>query len=585
MDYRFLRDDVVNLARYLPDFLSEDPAFKNTLTALGTEHEKLRQQIMDLAAQAFVTTATWGLADWELILGLVGRPGATIEDRRNRILLYLQSSQTVTKEFMTRLVRRYCEEPDSTDIEIVEDNEHYAFQIRTTGGWFINMDDLREAVELYKPAHLGYTLVPILLMRDTVAMSSLHQSLLELTGFIERYSWRGRYANGAYLAMAPVMADGEYIADGTLIANGALPNREENYYFPYIADGEYIADGTLTADCAHQTGAIYADSLEPDLLNVCGMVVNTDTYSVLLYADGKWMADGTILAGYNTHCQEAPIAIDAQETLNDSERMTDNQAITLGLCEQENSPLANMYYADGTWAAGPALEADGSYIADGEILANGLSALHSQYTAPVICDGTYLADGTRLPAARPLAGTAESDENKNESLSMFQRMAASDAVSAAEADDVDVDIAAHDWLDNGHQANGEYTANGAIVGAGHATGDAITTSSTLRISDSIISTYYADGENMADGHIKGGETEGARDSMTVTVGLGRLADGSALANAGGAIYADGSYIADGAYTAMQFRLARHTADGSILADGSHIPGRGGDLCDYTYFAA
>ena len=42
---------------------------------------------------------------------------------------------------MTRLVRRYCEEPDSTDIEIVEDNEHYAFQIRTTGGWFINMPE------------------------------------------------------------------------------------------------------------------------------------------------------------------------------------------------------------------------------------------------------------------------------------------------------------------------------------------------------------------------------------------------------------------------------------------------------------
>lgn len=583
MDFRFLRDDVVNLARYLPDFLSEDPTFKNTLTVLGTEHEKLRQQIMDLAAQAFVTTATWGLADWERILGLTGRPGATIEDRRNRILLYLQSSQTVTKEFMTRLVRRYCEEPDSTDIEIVEDNERYAFQIRTTGGWFINMDDLHEAIELYKPAHLGYTLVPVLLMRDTFAMSSLHQLMLELTGFMERYPWRGRYANGAYQA-GPwngwALCNGAYYADGILLANGATSGCDANYYGPYLADGTYAADGALLARCWHETAVIYADSAEVDSLTDGVAPCLSEAVRVALLADGRFLADGGYIAGNENDIADAF----GQQTscmAADSAVSSEHASAALTADATDESRFVRMFYADGAFHAGAPITANGSYSAGGAVQADGFGGLISQSAHPQLADGLYKADGGILPGTRAINARADSDENRSDRVELDTGLSYSEDSPAAEHTDAELRALLSDRIDIGTVADGAELADGHLLAGAEMLDDSMALSNVLQVGDNEGQTY-ANGSYIADGRLT---AAGMSDELTIIIGLGTLADGRYNADAAGALRADGGYKAAGNAVAAQIYAAHFYANGSILANGTHITGTGGATCDYKYYAA
>ena len=151
--FEFLRETPVNLLRYLPSFLAEDASFKDTEDALSAEHEKQRQLLIDLAKQFFILTATWSLPHYEQIYDVTPNPGDTYEQRRNRILLKIQTNQTSTIAFLESLAERYL--TDGSTAVITEDNPHYVFHMRLIGG-VKYPTDLFDAINLYKPAHLGY---------------------------------------------------------------------------------------------------------------------------------------------------------------------------------------------------------------------------------------------------------------------------------------------------------------------------------------------------------------------------------------------------------------------------------------------
>lgn len=147
-----VRPNEPNLKKYLPSFhVDHNPDLKDTLTVESWEHERIRGQIQDLWNQMFVGTATWSLSTYEEILGIVPLATDTDKQRRLRILLYLQSKQISTLDFMTKLIKRYC--TADTEIRVREDYENYQFWADVDGGILL-ADDLVQAVELYKPAHL-----------------------------------------------------------------------------------------------------------------------------------------------------------------------------------------------------------------------------------------------------------------------------------------------------------------------------------------------------------------------------------------------------------------------------------------------
>ena len=57
----WLRQNKVDILKYLPDFLSKDNRFMAAGIAGNNEHEKLRAAVADILNQLFVNTATWGL--------------------------------------------------------------------------------------------------------------------------------------------------------------------------------------------------------------------------------------------------------------------------------------------------------------------------------------------------------------------------------------------------------------------------------------------------------------------------------------------------------------------------------------------
>lgn len=153
MNFIFLRTVPVNLLRYLPKELAKDITFKNTLNICSNQHEKMRLKLMDIARQFFVSTATWGLDDWERVLAIPTVWSESYEVRRNRILLKLQGCQTSTRDFMNQLISRYVKVNGENYIK--EINEKYSFQI-VLGGEVKDYKGLFEAINLYKPAHLGH---------------------------------------------------------------------------------------------------------------------------------------------------------------------------------------------------------------------------------------------------------------------------------------------------------------------------------------------------------------------------------------------------------------------------------------------
>lgn len=154
MNFKFLRTVPVNLLRYLPKELAKDIVFKNTLDICSEQHEKMRLKLMDIARQFFVSTATWGLDDWERVLAI--KPQGNIKQRRKRILLKLQSNTTSTVGYMETLAKRYFAENAKVCIE--EDNENYVFRLLGDSVSY-DMNGLLEAIETYKPAHLAFLLV------------------------------------------------------------------------------------------------------------------------------------------------------------------------------------------------------------------------------------------------------------------------------------------------------------------------------------------------------------------------------------------------------------------------------------------
>lgn len=166
--FQFLRKKESDILRYLPSFLAKDKVFKEIADDCSKEHEKIRLQIIDLAKQFFVSTATWGLDDWERVLAITTMKSDSYSIRRNRILLKLQGCQTSTIDFMKTLINRYMTEYVG---DIIEYNSENRFEIVVDSDKVISYKEMIKAIDTYKPAHLAMYLAMLVYQKI-----NLHQS-------------------------------------------------------------------------------------------------------------------------------------------------------------------------------------------------------------------------------------------------------------------------------------------------------------------------------------------------------------------------------------------------------------------------
>lgn len=160
---KFIRGQDVNLAEYLPAFVSKDKEIKTLLSVESEEHNRQRELLIDMLKQFFIHSATWGLDCWERALGITSQHGAGKDMRRRKILRKLQGKQISTVSFMEKLAARYFS-PD-VKVCIKEIPKQNTFRVICDE---ISRDypGLIEAIEEYKPAHLAFAL-DYLMERET----------------------------------------------------------------------------------------------------------------------------------------------------------------------------------------------------------------------------------------------------------------------------------------------------------------------------------------------------------------------------------------------------------------------------------
>ncbi len=147
----------MNLIYLLPDDYRKSVAVVELQSAIEQAGTAAELAVEDVMAQLFLDTATWGLTYWEKMYGIEGDVKKSYEIRRSVVRAKMRGVGTTTVEMMKNVAESFV----NGEVEVIEENHLYQFQIKMLSviGIPPNMEDLKQAIEEIKPAHLGYGIV------------------------------------------------------------------------------------------------------------------------------------------------------------------------------------------------------------------------------------------------------------------------------------------------------------------------------------------------------------------------------------------------------------------------------------------
>ncbi|NBD24314.1 DUF2313 domain-containing protein [Paenibacillus sp. T1] len=166
----------------LPRFYEPILEMRAIVQAEGEQFDRLGAELADQFRQRFVSTATWGLGDWESELGIVPPAGQPVEQRRSVI----RSKTRGFGKFSGRLLQSVAGAYDNGNLDIAFDAPSSTFTIRfaSTLGLPPNLDDLKTALEAVMPSHLGVAYsYRYLSVQETQAMTIQQLQAHPLTDF------------------------------------------------------------------------------------------------------------------------------------------------------------------------------------------------------------------------------------------------------------------------------------------------------------------------------------------------------------------------------------------------------------------
>lgn len=561
----WLRDEKVDISKYLPEFVRGDPVLGQTLAIESKEHERQRLEIRDLLAQAFIDTATWGLGDWERILGLKPDAGDTYEQRRNRVLLKLNGRQTSTVDFMRRLAKRYC--TDDTVVSIDEHNSEYAFGVRLEGE-LLDKPGLKEAIETYKPAHLGCYIKEIIALIEHLQMESdfLGNAIADT---IEFYPWIGRYYNGVYsYGGACQTFDGSWTYDGTHNYDGGSID-ETAAPHPLLYDGVSNYDGeyTYTPYGRASPPFIFYNSLEPDMLEAVAAVPElVEQYTACYQYNGGISYDGQIHYGHDKGPQESTDVEHILPQLADAEKESELQEADVTPDIVEMYPYGRTRYYNGAFTYDRMNTYDGSGWYGSEWKYDGAPDAMPAAFETCRFDGTATYDGTRTYEAPRLAG-ARYDSDTADNLEDAVKTVDAETVELKEAsaitDDLELsDTYAKNVFDGTLSYGGVATYTTNYLEEAH---ESIKAAS----SDQLDHGEAFDGTHAFDGSLTyTGKADGPKDEMSVALYVGRQYNGLTNYDAGCKDVFDGSLTYSGGKTYAGLRSISFTYSNLTKYDGT-----------------
>lgn len=162
------------LFSYLPHYYEMSRIMRADAETKGQEMDLLHQALEETLDQFFVRTATWGLDIWERELDIAVDPVKPIEQRRSMVESKLRGGGV----FSGKMVRNVAAAYERGTVDVTFWPEEWAFTIHfvDTIGLPPNLDDLKDAIEAIKPAHMAVEYeFSYLLIRDVDGVMTLGQ--------------------------------------------------------------------------------------------------------------------------------------------------------------------------------------------------------------------------------------------------------------------------------------------------------------------------------------------------------------------------------------------------------------------------
>ncbi|NFI95249.1 DUF2313 domain-containing protein [Clostridium botulinum] len=144
----------VDLRKYTPKFIHEQPIMKTIYSVQGTELGGLNYYIQDLINQCFLDTATWGLEQWEKEFGIETNLNYSYEERREILKAKKRGQGTCT----VAMIKNAAEAFSGGECNVIENTGEYEFTIQFVGvkGIPRNLQAFKDMLNNIKPAHLDY---------------------------------------------------------------------------------------------------------------------------------------------------------------------------------------------------------------------------------------------------------------------------------------------------------------------------------------------------------------------------------------------------------------------------------------------
>lgn len=146
----------------LPERLRQDPFTAALSDVMADMAQTLFLAICALPLEFSAATAgAVGLAEWERLCGLSPKAGTSLEERRAAVLARLCAGGTANAALIESMARAMT----GYGAKVTEHFAEYTFSLRffgdSAGFMSLDVEQLRQAVELLKPAHLAFIIEPV----------------------------------------------------------------------------------------------------------------------------------------------------------------------------------------------------------------------------------------------------------------------------------------------------------------------------------------------------------------------------------------------------------------------------------------
>ena len=143
----------MSLINKLPSFYDNDIT-KPIQDSFTVEVDSINDEVEKTLNQFFVDSATYGLNNWETMLG-ISKNNNDIQTRRENIKAKMRSKGTTT----FTMIKNLCEAYSNGIVEINVDHSNYSFEIVfvSTIGVPLSFEELDRVINEIKPCHLAHS--------------------------------------------------------------------------------------------------------------------------------------------------------------------------------------------------------------------------------------------------------------------------------------------------------------------------------------------------------------------------------------------------------------------------------------------